>query len=116
MATHDVKVGPFEYERIRVNEKHTLVWYRGDRDYQAGDTLRLWRNDTEPEYRYSTERVIAHVGHDVQGVDSRYVVLSLHDPRVKNLTTRLESAVEEQHRLARSNAALRGRVRRLAGR
>ncbi|AHJ86586.1 RNA-binding protein [Mycobacterium phage Jolie2] len=116
MTTHDVKVDPFEYERIRTNEKHTLVFFRGERDYQAGDTLRLWRNDTTPEYRYSTERAIGHVGHDVQGVDSRYVVLSLLDPRVGRLTDRMAEADRELVRLTRSNASLRARARRLAGR
>lgn len=116
MTTHDVKVDPFEYERIRTNEKHVLIWYRGDRDYQAGDTLRLWRNDTEPEYRYSTERVIGHVGYDCKHVDSRYVVLSLLDPRIGRLTERMAEADRELVRLSRSNTALRARARRLAGR
>ncbi|AKF14540.1 hypothetical protein SEA_CAMBIARE_38 [Mycobacterium phage Cambiare] len=113
MTTHEVTVEAFEYERVRVNQRNALIVYEGGRDYQAGDALRVWRKD---DARYSVEREITHVGHNTTGVDSRYVVLSLADPRVKNLTTRLESAVEEQHRLARSNAALRGRVRRLAGR
>lgn len=116
MTQHDVKVDPIEYERIRINEKNTAVLYRGERDYQAGDTLRFWRNDTDPEYRYSTERTILHVGRDVAGVDSRYVVLSLADPRVGRLTDRMAEADRELVRLTRSNASLRARSRRLAGR
>ena len=117
MTTHDVMVGPVEYERIRVNEKHTVLLYRGDRDYQAGDTLRLWRNDTEPdEYRYSTERTILHVLAKHDALDSRYVALSLADPRVKRLTESMAEADRELVRLSRSNTALRARARRLAGR
>lgn len=116
MTHHDVKLDPFEYERIRLNEKHTVLLFRGNRDYQAGDVVRFWRNDTEPEYRYSTERTVLHVLDRHDALDSRYVALSLADPRIGRLTDRMAEADRELVRLSRSNTALRARARRLAGR
>ena len=49
-------------------------------------------------------------------LDSRYVALSLADPRIGRLTDRMAEADRELMRLSRSNTALRARARRLAGR
>jgi len=112
---HDVTIDPVRFERIRLNERLAQpIWLNG-RDFQAGDTVRFWRNDTEPEYRYSTERTITHVqpgGED--GIDKEFVVLSLADPRVATHARTIADLRDEVGRLIRSNSALRGRARRLA--
>ncbi|ASR77239.1 hypothetical protein SEA_AVOCADO_37 [Mycobacterium phage Avocado] len=113
MTVHEIRVDSTEYERVRLNEKMAVVVFRGDRDYQAGDTLRVLQ---KYDGRYRTERRIAHVGRDVDGLDERYVVLSLADQRVENLQTRLDSMTAAKLKLDRSNAALRGANRRLRNR
>lgn len=113
MSTHEIRVESTEYERVRLNEKTAVVVYRGGRDYQAGDTLRVLQ---KYDGRYRTDRRIAHVGRDMDGLDPNYVVLSLTDPRVENLQTRLDSMTAAKLKLDRSNAALRGANRRLRSR
>lgn len=115
MTQHDVKVSPFEYERLRANEKNAVLLFRGDRDYQAGDSIRFWRNDTDPEWKYSTERTIGHVCGRHDGLDTRYVLLSLDDPRVPLLRERMETAIANAQKLARSKSALQSAIRRLRG-
>ncbi len=113
---HDVKIEPRWYDRIQQNEKFAEVRY-DDRDYQTGDRIRFWRNDTTPEYKYCVERTITHVLRSVDGLDEGYVVLSLSDPRVANLQARLDYQIEACQRLERSNRGLRGANTRLrAGR
>ncbi|MCV7226096.1 DUF3850 domain-containing protein [Mycolicibacterium komossense] len=107
MTTHDVKIEPRWFDRIQGNEKFAEVRF-DDRDYQTGDTVRFWRNDTEPEYRYSVERRITHVLRAADGLAGGYVVLSLADPRVDDYRSRWERGIAENERLARSNAGLRG--------
>lgn len=116
MTRHDVKIEPRWYDRIQANEKFAEVRY-DDRDYQTGDQIRFWRNDTEPEYQYSVERTITHVLRCVDGLDDGFVVLSLADPRVAQLNQRLDFLRDEVSRLERSNRGLRGANTRLkAGR
>lgn len=112
MTTHDVKIEPRWFERIQQNEKFAEVRF-DDRDYQTGDTVRFWRNDTEPEYRYSVERRITHVLHAAEGLEDGFVVLSLADPRVENLQGRIDRMTEAKLSGDRSNAVLRGQNRRL---
>lgn len=116
MTRHDVKIEPRWYDRIQANEKFAEVRY-DDRDYQTGDQIRFWRNDTEPEYQYSVERTITHVLRGCAGLDDGFVVLSLADPRIAELRSRLDRALEREAKLERSNAGLRGTITRIrAGR
>lgn len=112
MTRHDVKIEPRWFERIRENEKFAEVRF-DDRDYQTGDTVRFWRNDTEPEYQYSVERTITHVLRACKGLADGFVVLSLADPRVADLRAKLDRSIDVRAALERSNAALRGANKRL---
>ncbi|AGK85883.1 hypothetical protein SEA_JOLENE_38 [Mycobacterium phage Jolene] len=110
-TVHDVKIEPRWFDRIQQSEKFAEVRY-DDRDYQAGDRIRFWRTD-RPEYGHSIERRITHVLRGVDGLRDGYVVLSLSDPRLDQLRGRLDRALDENDRLARSNRGLRGANTRL---
>lgn len=112
MSTHDVKIEPRWFERIRTNEKFAEVRY-DDRDYQTGDTVRFWRNDTTPEFRYSVERQITHVLRAADGLEDGYVVLSLADPRVVEYRGRWDRAMEREATLTNRINGLRGTITRL---
>lgn len=113
-TTHDVKIEPRWHERIRQNEKFAEIRY-DDRDYQTGDRIRFWRND-EPEWTgAAVERVITHVLREVDGLEHRFVVLSLADPRVRDYRERWENALERERTLEHRVRGLRGRITRLEG-
>jgi hypothetical protein len=113
MTRHDVKIDPRWFERIRLNEMHAEIRFAGDRDYQTGDTIRFWRNDTEREYVYSTERKITHVLRNVAGLDDNYVILSLADPRVEDYQQRWNNALAREDRQEHRIRGLRGQITRL---
>lgn len=113
MTTHDVKIEPRWFERIRQNEKFAEVRY-DDRDYQTGDKIRFKRNDCDGSLGWHfVERTITHVLRAADGLEGDYVVLSLADPRVSMYASTIADLRQEVDRLVRSNAALRGLNRRL---
>ena len=116
MTTHDVRIEPRWFERIRLNEKTAEVRYAGDRDYQAGDILRCQRSDMDGSREaHYVERTITHVLHAglASGLADGYVVLSLRDPRIENLQTRLDWMTREKLAAERSNSSYRSQNRRL---
>lgn len=114
MTTHDVKIEPRWFERIRLNEKFAEVRY-DDRDYQTGDQIRFQRSDCDGTRGWHfVQRTITHVLRSFEAIDDGYVVLSLADPRVESQQLELYRLREENGTLVRSNRALRARAHRLA--
>lgn len=108
---HDVKVEPRWFDRIQQNEKFAEVRY-DDRDYQTGDRIRFRRNDGQ-QYWSFVERKITHVLRCVDGIEDGYVVLSLSDPRVEELKSRLDAALSRERTADNRIRGLRGHITRL---
>lgn len=116
MTTHDVKIEPRWFERIRNNEKFAEVRY-DDRDYQTGDRIRFLRSDTDGTagWHYVT-RTITHVLRGMSAIEDGFVVLSMADPRVADHARTIADLRDEVAQLERSNRGLRGANTRLRNR
>lgn len=113
MTTHELKIEPRWFDRIRAHQKTAEVRY-DDRDYQTGDTLRLQRSDRDgSSEQHYIQRTITHVLRACDGLEDGYVVLSLEDPRVGDLMRERCRLFNDIAKHERSNAALRGANRRL---
>lgn len=81
MAEHELKTWPTYFSRIRDGEK-THEIRKGDRDFQAGDLLRLreWKPRQFTGGDYTGAELTFRIGHvlrDFDGLIEGYVVLSL---------------------------------------
>lgn len=106
MTTHYLKIEPRWLDRVRNHEKTAEVRL-DDRDYQTGDRVVLINTESAWD---RLGRTITHVLREAPGLSPGYVVLSMKDARVADLT----EVRARNETLVRSNRSLRARAKSLA--